>query len=58
MIHIIKNELVVIAMYNPPGTQQQRLERAVELLKDNFSTKGDPSPSLFFRGGFNMPRTN
>ena len=58
MIHIKKYDLVIIAMYNPPGAHQQRLERAVELLKDKFLAMGDPSPSLVVCGDFNMPRTN
>ena len=40
MIHIKKYDLVVIAMYNPPGAHQQRLERAVELLKDKLLGNG------------------
>ena len=58
IIHIKKYDLVLIAMYSPPEAHQKRLERTVELLKDEFMAMGDPSPSLLVCDDFNMPRTN
>ena len=53
-----KYALVVLAMYNLSGTQQQMLERAVELLKDTFLEMGDSSPSLVACNDLFMPRAN
>ena len=56
ILHNNKLNLVVAAVYSPPGVPNDKLFDVMNRIQEQYNEIGQPSPSLIVCGDFNMPQ--